>query len=97
MSLLKINKFAHFTLVFDLSHYVSDIYKLISGLITDNKTERNTKSIIYSLYGLIEHSDSLRSGHYKAYMKCNNKDSDDLKKFVRLQPYVPKVADLMDV
>lgn len=99
MTLSKINKFVHFPLVLNLSPYVSNIYKVISDLITDNPSdnERNTKSIIYSLYGLIEHSGSLRSGHYKAYVRCNNKESSDLKKFIRLQPYVPKVADLMDL
>lgn len=97
LSLSKINKFCHFPLVFDLSPYVSNIYKVISGLITPNQADRNTKSIIYTLYGIIEHSGSLRSGHYKAYVRCNNKDSSDLKKFIRLQPYVPKVADLMNL
>ena len=97
LSLSKINKFCHFPLVFDLSPYVSNIYKVISGLITPNQTDRNASSIIYSLYGIIEHSGSLRSGHYKAYVRCNNKDSSDLKKFIRLQPYVPKVADLMNL
>lgn len=95
LSLSKINKFCHFPLVFDLSPYVSNIYKVISGLITPNQADRDATSIVYSLYGIIEHSGSLRSGHYKAYVRCNNKDSSDLKKFIRLQSYVPKVVDLM--
>ena len=97
LSLSKINKFCHFPLVLDLAPYVSNIYKVISGLITPNQADRNTKSIIYSLYGIIEHSGSLRSGHYRAYVRCNNKDSSDLKKFIRLQPYCPKVAELMNL
>jgi ubiquitin carboxyl-terminal hydrolase 16/45 len=83
-------------LVFDLSPYVSNVYKVISGLTSD-KCERNTESIIYSLYAIVEHSGSLRSGHYKAYVRCNDKDSENLKKFLRLKPYVPKVTDLMEL
>ena len=97
LSLSKINKYVHFPLVFDLSPYVSNIFKTISGLTNQNKQIENAKSIIYSLYGIIEHSGSLRSGHYKCYVRCNNKESTDLEKFIRLQPYVPKVTELMDL
>lgn len=103
LTLSKINKFCQFPLVFDLSPFVSNVYKVISDISyhqegSDMKGKgRDTKSIIYNLYGLIEHSGSLRSGHYRCYVKMNNKESKNLKKFVRLQPYVPKIIDLMDL
>lgn len=34
-------------------------------------------SCIYSLYAVIEHSGTLRSGHYVAYVKPSNNDDDD--------------------
>ncbi|CAF4795706.1 unnamed protein product, partial [Rotaria magnacalcarata] len=38
-------------------------------------------SSIYSLYAIIEHSGTLRSGHYIAYIKLSVDDNDLLNKF----------------
>ncbi|KFW83805.1 Ubiquitin carboxyl-terminal hydrolase 16, partial [Manacus vitellinus] len=49
-----------------------------TALIIANVAEGNTK-VLYSLYGVVEHSGTMRSGHYTAYVKMrtmNNHLSD---------------------
>ena len=59
LTLSKINKYVHFPLCFDLSPYVSNVYKVLSDISYQNDLNikgRDINSIIYSLYGIIEHS-----------------------------------------
>jgi ubiquitin carboxyl-terminal hydrolase 16/45 len=71
----KIQKFIEFPLQLDLTHRCS--------------SKITSKSGIYSLYAVIEHSGTIRSGHYVAYVKqsmdysdssddCYSKPADDL-------------------
>lgn len=60
----KSNKFVSFPLVLDMSPYTSKM--------CINKGEKS--KILYSLYGLVEHSGKLNSGHYTAYVKAGYRD-----------------------
>ncbi|XP_026998680.2 ubiquitin carboxyl-terminal hydrolase 45 isoform X3 [Tachysurus fulvidraco] len=59
MNLRKVNRHVDFPLVLDLAPFCSASCKnLGSG-----------ERVLYSLYGIVEHSGSMRGGHYTAYVK----------------------------
>ncbi|XP_052474202.1 ubiquitin carboxyl-terminal hydrolase 45 [Carassius gibelio] len=59
MNLRKVNRHVDFPLVLDLAPFCSAACKnLGSG-----------ERVLYSLYGIVEHSGSMRAGHYAAYVK----------------------------
>ncbi len=60
MRLEKLNKHVNFPLLLDMSPYTS------SQAVNASRA----KKIIYSLYGVVEHSGKLNSGHYTAYVKA---------------------------
>ncbi|KAM9390144.1 ubiquitin carboxyl-terminal hydrolase 16 [Phaethornis superciliosus] len=69
-NLRKVNRHIKFSEVLDLAPFCTAKCK--------NVTEGNTK-VLYSLYGVVEHSGTMRSGHYTAYAKMrslNNHLSD---------------------
>ncbi|GFU31062.1 ubiquitin carboxyl-terminal hydrolase 45 [Nephila pilipes] len=66
-SLRKVNRFVEFPLTLDLTPYCSSAC-LILPHMSSVKDE-----ILYSLYGIVEHSGHLRSGHYTAYVKVSNR------------------------
>lgn len=59
-SICKVNRHVQFPLILDLSPFC--------GVKCKNVTEGDTQ-ILYSLYGIVEHSGTMRSGHYTAYVK----------------------------
>ncbi|XP_053176608.1 ubiquitin carboxyl-terminal hydrolase 16 [Scomber japonicus] len=59
-SICKVNRHVHFPVILDLAPYCAVKCK--------NVTEGNNQ-ILYSLYGIVEHSGTMRSGHYTAYVK----------------------------
>ncbi|XP_029922337.1 ubiquitin carboxyl-terminal hydrolase 16 [Myripristis murdjan] len=59
-SICKVNRHVQFPLVLDLAPYCA--------LNCKNVTEGETQ-VLYSLYGIVEHSGTMRSGHYTAYVK----------------------------
>nr|XP_057909716.1 ubiquitin carboxyl-terminal hydrolase 45 [Doryrhamphus excisus] len=59
MNLRKVNRHVDFPLVLDLAPFCSASCK---NLVTDDR-------VLYSLYGIVEHSGSMRGGHYTAYVK----------------------------
>nr|XP_020651875.1 ubiquitin carboxyl-terminal hydrolase 16 isoform X2 [Pogona vitticeps] len=59
-SLQKVNKHIMFPEIIDLAPFCSVKCK--------NVAEGNSK-VLYSLYGIVEHSGTMRSGHYTAYVK----------------------------
>ncbi|XP_029027487.1 ubiquitin carboxyl-terminal hydrolase 16 [Betta splendens] len=59
-SICKVNRHVQFPLILDLAPFCS--------LKCKNVTEGGTQ-ILYSLYGIVEHSGTMRSGHYTAYVK----------------------------
>ncbi|XP_062321068.1 ubiquitin carboxyl-terminal hydrolase 45 isoform X1 [Osmerus eperlanus] len=59
MNLRKVNRHVDFPLTVDLAPFCSASCKnLVSG-----------ERVLYSLYGIVEHSGSMRGGHYTAYVK----------------------------
>ncbi|XP_010225591.1 PREDICTED: ubiquitin carboxyl-terminal hydrolase 16-like, partial [Tinamus guttatus] len=62
-NLRKVNRHIKFPEVLDLAPFCSVKCK--------NVAEGNTK-VLYSLYGVVEHSGTMRSGHYTAYAKMRN-------------------------
>ncbi|KAE8602840.1 hypothetical protein XENTR_v10014146 [Xenopus tropicalis] len=59
LTLRKINRHVDFPLVLDLAPFCSATCK---NIVED-------KCVLYSLYGIVEHSGSMRGGHYTAYVK----------------------------
>ncbi|XP_041796870.1 ubiquitin carboxyl-terminal hydrolase 16 isoform X2 [Chelmon rostratus] len=59
-SICKVNRHVQFPLILDLAPFC--------GVKCKNLTEGDTQ-ILYSLYGIVEHSGTMRSGHYTAYVK----------------------------
>ncbi|KAG7479130.1 hypothetical protein JOB18_018889 [Solea senegalensis] len=59
-SICKVNRHVQFPLILDLAPFC--------GVKCKNMTEGDSQ-IVYSLYGIVEHSGTMRSGHYTAYVK----------------------------
>ncbi|XP_004646384.1 ubiquitin carboxyl-terminal hydrolase 16 [Octodon degus] len=62
-SLRKVNKHIKFPEILDLAPFCT--------LKCKNVAEENTR-VLYSLYGIVEHSGTMRSGHYTAYAKARS-------------------------
>ncbi|KAM8904316.1 ubiquitin carboxyl-terminal hydrolase 16 isoform 1-T2 [Spinachia spinachia] len=62
-SICKVNRHVSFPLILDLSPFCVVKCK--------NLTEGDTQ-VLYSLYGIVEHSGTMRSGHYTAYVKARS-------------------------
>ncbi|XP_059588253.1 ubiquitin carboxyl-terminal hydrolase 45 isoform X3 [Alligator mississippiensis] len=62
LSLRKVNRHVDFPLVLDLAPFCSASCKNV----TDGA------KVLYSLYGIVEHSGSMRGGHYAAYVKVRS-------------------------
>ncbi|XP_039645352.1 ubiquitin carboxyl-terminal hydrolase 16 [Perca fluviatilis] len=60
-SICKVNRHVQFPLILDLAPFCA--------VKCENLTEGDTQ-ILYSLYGIVEHSGTMRSGHYTAYVKA---------------------------
>lgn len=58
-SLRKVNKHVDFPLILDLAPFCSATCKNVSA----------GEKVLYGLYGIVEHSGSMRGGHYTAYVK----------------------------
>jgi ubiquitin carboxyl-terminal hydrolase 16/45 len=89
----KINRFVGFGLELDLSPWVSKASEQLSrcmGVLDTSKT------IKYSLFGIVEHSGTLRSGHYTAYVKMDTNDNKSSDKLLRLRPFVATVDKLLE-
>ncbi|XP_046732328.1 ubiquitin carboxyl-terminal hydrolase 45 [Silurus meridionalis] len=59
MNLRKVNRHVDFPLVLDLAPFCS----------ASCKNQGSGERVLYSLYGIVEHSGSMRGGHYTAYVK----------------------------
>ncbi|NXR14869.1 UBP16 hydrolase, partial [Semnornis frantzii] len=66
-NLWKVNKHVKFPEVIDLAPFCTAKCK--------NVAEGETK-VLYSLYGVVEHSGTMRSGHYTAYTKMRNMNNN---------------------
>ncbi|XP_034403973.1 ubiquitin carboxyl-terminal hydrolase 16 [Cyclopterus lumpus] len=80
-SICKVNRHVHFPLILDLAPFCAVQCK--------NLTEGDAQ-ILYSLYGIVEHSGTMRSGHYTAYVKvrpeCHNPSSNGLTAEGHVEP-----------
>ncbi|XP_053420913.1 ubiquitin carboxyl-terminal hydrolase 16 isoform X3 [Nycticebus coucang] len=65
-NLRKVNKHIKFPEILDLAPFCT--------LKCKNVAEENTR-VMYSLYGVVEHSGTMRSGHYTAYAKARTANS----------------------
>ncbi|CAB1333648.1 unnamed protein product [Coregonus sp. 'balchen'] len=62
MNLRKVNRHVNFPLILDLAPFCSASCKnLVAG-----------ERVLYNLYGIVEHSGSMRGGHYTAYVKVRS-------------------------
>uniref|UniRef100_A0A8C6MJ48 Ubiquitin carboxyl-terminal hydrolase n=1 Tax=Nothobranchius furzeri TaxID=105023 RepID=A0A8C6MJ48_NOTFU len=59
MNLRKVNRHVDFPLILDLAPFCSASCKNLAA----------GERVLYSLYGIVEHSGSMRGGHYTAYVK----------------------------
>lgn len=59
MNLRKVNRHVDFPLILDLAPFCSASCKSLTA----------GEGVLYSLYGIVEHSGSMRGGHYTAYVK----------------------------
>ncbi|TRY84621.1 hypothetical protein DNTS_001349 [Danionella cerebrum] len=62
MNLRKVNRHVDFPLLLDLTPFCSATCKNLSS----------GEHVLYSLYGIVEHSGSMRGGHYAAYVKVRS-------------------------
>uniref|UniRef100_A0A8C8RTD3 Ubiquitin carboxyl-terminal hydrolase n=1 Tax=Pelusios castaneus TaxID=367368 RepID=A0A8C8RTD3_9SAUR len=88
LSLRKVNRHVDFPLILDLAPFCSAFCKNV----TDGAR------VLYSLYGIVEHSGSMRGGHYAAYVKvrapskkllehiASNKNVQGIKEVVGASP-----------
>ncbi|XP_045072811.1 ubiquitin carboxyl-terminal hydrolase 45-like isoform X1 [Coregonus clupeaformis] len=62
MNLRKVNRHVNFPLILDLAPFCSaSCRNLVGG-----------ERVLYNLYGIVEHSGSMRGGHYTAYVKVRS-------------------------
>merc|ERR1712210_224413 len=83
----KVNKHVTFPVTLDLAAFCSSTCVALPHMSLD-------PSVLYSLYGVVEHSGSLRGGHYVAYVKTRPSGSpyQDLSTF-----FNPPLARASDV
>lgn len=67
LSLRKANRFVEFPLTLDLSPFCCSASSILPHMSSVED------EILYSLYGIVEHSGRLTSGHYTAYVKANKR------------------------
>ncbi|XP_048836704.1 ubiquitin carboxyl-terminal hydrolase 16 isoform X2 [Brienomyrus brachyistius] len=60
-SVCKVNRHVHFPQILDLAPFCSVNCKNLAEGVTQ---------VLYALYGVVEHSGTMRSGHYTAYVKA---------------------------
>ncbi|XP_054166823.1 ubiquitin carboxyl-terminal hydrolase 16-like [Oppia nitens] len=91
VNLKKISTFVSFPAVFDLSQFVSKMYNYLQPITGQPTAHR----VIYSLYGVVEHSGSLKSGHYTAFVKHRPYNPKQIKKFSVIEPFLPKLENVL--
>ena len=80
IALRKAQKHVDFPLRFDLAPFCSAAAAGVSSI------PAGQKEVIYSLYGVIEHSGRLSSGHYTAFVKVRPVTSHPLTQFLQREP-----------
>ncbi|XP_028903157.1 ubiquitin carboxyl-terminal hydrolase 45 isoform X2 [Ornithorhynchus anatinus] len=75
LSLRKVNRHVDFPLVLDLAPFSSVACKNAPG----------SGKVLYTLYGIVEHSGSMRGGHYTAYVKVRGPPKASLEHVAGIQ------------
>ncbi|KAF7664931.1 hypothetical protein LDENG_00161340 [Lucifuga dentata] len=75
-SICKVNRHVQFPLILDLAPFCAVKCKNV----TDGDTQ-----VLYSLYGIVEHSGTMRSGHYTAYVKVQSHSPNSSANGLRAQ------------
>jgi len=76
-ALRKVQRHVEFKTLFDMAGYCSAAAAGIGSISADQK------QVLYSLYGVIEHSGRLSNGHYTAFVKVRPVSSQSLTKFLQ--------------
>lgn len=97
MHLRKINRHVSFPFTLNLSPWVSQMYRRMGQTMGVDEDAPDT-TLKYKLFGLVEHSGTLRSGHYTAMIRVRRKDraSGKRDKYLRLKPFVSSVDSFLD-
>ncbi|XP_073749797.1 ubiquitin carboxyl-terminal hydrolase 45 isoform X2 [Callorhinus ursinus] len=82
LSLRKVNRHVDFPLILDLAPFCSATCKNVN--VGDK--------VLYGLYGVVEHSGSMRGGHYTAYVKVRT-PSRKLLEHITGKTYVPGLKE----
>jgi ubiquitin carboxyl-terminal hydrolase 16/45 len=99
-SLRKLTHHVSFTELLDLSPYCTRLYQDVNRMKNSNSNSCSsvgTGRLTYSLYGVIEHSGTLRNGHYTAYVKLRQSSLEQTRHFIQstLSDYLT-VNDLVE-
>ena len=87
-SLRKVNRHVQFGELLDLAPFCSSISQDLPQMRSDQH------SVLYSLFGLVEHSGRLNSGHYTAYVRVRRRDERLTVNPARLTPLVTDAFQL---
>ena len=79
-ALRKVQRHVEFKMLFDMAKYCSAAAAGVGSISADQK------EVLYSLYGVIEHSGRLSNGHYTAFVKVRAVVSESLTKFLQQLP-----------
>nr|XP_045592831.1 ubiquitin carboxyl-terminal hydrolase 16-like isoform X3 [Procambarus clarkii] len=98
-NLAKVNRYVQFPLVLDIAPFTSSISLGLGNM------SRGQSQVLYGLYGIVEHSGRLNSGHYVAYVRSRPLDpARTNKQYLNLKPstqfeinqLVAEMADKID-
>jgi len=80
-NLTKVNRYVQFPLVLDIAPFTSSISQALGNM------SKGQSNVLYGLYGVVEHTGRLNSGHYVAYVRSRPLDpSRTNKQFLNLKP-----------
>lgn len=86
----KITKHVEFQTTLDLAPFCASKVKLLSHV------NRHQKKLLYSLYGIVEHSGSMHGGHYVAYVKVRPKLGEKDRRWEHLPKGTKAELDQID-
>lgn len=75
-SICKVNRHVQFPMIMDLAPFCA---------VKCKNTTEGESQILYSLYGIVEHSGTMRSGHYTAYVKVRPQCPNSLSNGISAQ------------
>jgi ubiquitin C-terminal hydrolase len=92
--IVKCNKYVSFPLILNTSAFTS--HKCVNTFM-NNIDETNRNNLNYELYGLIEHSGKLNSGHYTAFVKRLETNDDDDDNSDNLKELTQRISHLKSI